>query len=63
VLHIDNILQWPVKNCSFIYTNLEYTTEKKETQAFLCSSGPMFITENTFIDLKTDVHRLDRGTR
>jgi hypothetical protein len=30
---------------------------------FLCSSGLIFITKNTFLDLKTDVHNLCTSAR
>jgi hypothetical protein len=33
------------------------------SSAFLCSSGPMFITENMFLNLKTDVHNLCTSVR
>jgi hypothetical protein len=33
------------------------------SSAFLCSSGPMFITENMFLSLKTDVHNLCTSAR
>jgi hypothetical protein len=33
------------------------------SSAFLCFSGPMFITENTFLGLKTDVHNLCTSAR